>query len=111
MVGPHQPRLAPAEGVDPKNMAEAGWAATKARLGRLLSGVETPSVLFTAGHGMGFPNGDPRQVSQQGALLCQDWPGPLQWRQPVPPEFYLAADELGSTVRLDGLIAFFFACY
>jgi hypothetical protein len=88
-----------------------GADATRARLGRLLGGEDTPAVLFTASHGMGFPNGDPRQLPHQGALLCQDWPGPLRWRQPIPPEFYLAADDVAGTTRLDGLIAFFFACF
>ena len=85
--------------------------ASKAQLGKLLGGAETPSLLFTASHGMGFPHGDPRQLHHQGALLCQDWPGPLQWREPIPEEFYLSADDVTNNARLLGLIAFHFACY
>ncbi len=88
--------------------------ATKARLGQLLGGKETPSLLFTASHGMGFkdPN-HPLLLSHQGALICQDWPGPLQWggRKPIPSEFYFSADDVGNDARLLGLIAFHFACY
>nr|MDP9120790.1 hypothetical protein [Acidobacteriota bacterium] len=44
-----------------------GNEASKARLGQLLGGEETPELLFTAGHGTLFHNGDPRQREHQGA--------------------------------------------
>jgi DNA/RNA endonuclease G (NUC1) len=86
--------------------------ARKADLVSLLNGPDVPALLFTAGHGMGFPNGDRRQVPHQGALLCQDWSGPIRWGQkPIPPDHYLAADDISDGARLLGLLAFHFASY
>ncbi len=84
--------------------------ATKAQLGKLLGGSETPSLLFSASHGCAFS--DSRQLRHQGALLCQDWPGPLQWQgKPIPEDFYFSCDDVSDDAKLFGLIAFFFACY
>jgi len=67
-----------------------------------------PALLFTASHGMGgWPKGDPRERTANGALLCQDWPGV----GPVKPEQYLTAAEVESDARLLGRVVFLFACY
>jgi hypothetical protein len=88
-----------------------GAQATKAELARLLGGDGRPDLVFLAGHGMGFPPGDPRQLPHQGALLCQDWPGRLAWRRRIPHDFYFAGDDLSPAARLSGLVLFLHACY
>jgi len=86
--------------------------ANRASLEQILKGgVSTPALLFTASHGVGFDSGDPRQQRHQGALICQDWPGPLTWQKPIEEGFYFSADHLSSDANLLGTITFNFACY
>ncbi|HEX4953390.1 MAG TPA: hypothetical protein VF017_08360 [Thermoanaerobaculia bacterium] len=89
-------------------------AATKARLGELLGGAATPALLFAAAHGISWGAGHPRQREEQGALVCQDFPGDQAWagRGPIPPEHtFAAADLVGRDADLSGLVAFLFACH
>jgi hypothetical protein len=100
---------------------QAGWSldtaikkdATKARLGELLGGSQTPAFLFTATHGAAFDSTDARQLPHQGALLCQDWPGPFGQAAgtPVSQQHYFAGDDVSDNAQLHGLISFHFACY
>jgi hypothetical protein len=86
--------------------------ASKAALARLLGGEATPTLLFTASHGVGFAGGDARQLPHQGALLCQDWPGPLEWgRRAIPNDHFFSADDVGDEARMLGLLTFHFACF
>jgi len=85
--------------------------ASKSRLAQLLGGDDSPALLFTASHGVGFSNDDPRQLTQQGALLCQTWPDQQQWRKSHPQDFYFAGEDVADSARLLGMITFHFACY
>jgi hypothetical protein len=85
-----------------------GDEATRGRLERLL-GAETPAFLFAACHGLGFPSGDPLQRGEQGALVCQDWPGPAGGA--IDRGHYFAAADVGDDARVQGLVAFCFACF
>ncbi len=89
----------------------SGSEAVKSRLVQELT-ENTPALLFSASHGMSFPHGDARQAAHQGALLCGEWPGPKNWREPIPQDFYLAGDDLAtSTYGLRGMLAFCHACF
>ena len=91
--------------------AHRGSNATRSQLDALLGGEQKPALLFTASHGIEFPAGDPLQERRQGALLCNEWPGPQEWRGPLPESFYFAGDHLSDSTDPSGLIAFHFACY
>jgi hypothetical protein len=88
-----------------------GANATKAKLSEVLGGERTPSLLFTATHGAVLPCDDPDQVRHQGALICQDWPGPILGRGRVPEKHFFSRDDLSSSAKVKGLLAFCFACY
>jgi hypothetical protein len=82
--------------------------ARKDRLIRLMGGDETPSVLFTASHGVRFEKDDPRQLERQGALVCQDWK--RSDGGPRDSQYFSAAD-LKNEANVHGMIAFLFACH
>ncbi len=84
--------------------------ATHAHLGRLLGGdpSQQSALLFTASHGIEFPPDHPDQLRHQGALLCQDWGGP---RAELRRDHYFAGEDVEDGADLNGMIAFFFACY
>ncbi len=89
--------------------------STKARLDALLGGDpnQTPALLFTATHGLEWPYGDPRQLPFQGALVCQDYPGPNDWNGELKRDFYLAGEDIGASAgrSLLGMVAINFACF
>lgn len=98
--------------------APAGWTftsdigpgATKARLAQLLGG-GGPSLVFSASHGLEWPSGHPDQRRDQGALLCQDSPGPQAADAPVTPEVYLAGRDVADAPGPGPMIAMLFACF
>lgn len=88
-----------------------GPEATKESLRLLLGGSATPALLLTATHGLAFPVGSPRHPAHQGALVCQDWPGPKQWPSSLPGSFYLAADDVEDDAIPFGLVALHLATF
>lgn len=87
-----------------------GDTATKSALTQILTppaGKKTPAFLLTATHGMGWPKPHARQKSEQGALICQDWPG----FGDITPDHFFAAQDLAAASRPEGMMVFFFACY
>jgi hypothetical protein len=87
-----------------------GEDATKSALTKTFHSApdeKPPAFLFTAGHGIGWPVDDPQQLKGQGALLCQDWPGLGQ----IGAKHYFKAADLTDEARVQGMIAFHFACY
>ena len=55
------------------------------------------------------PPAIPHQRDLQGALVCQDWPGPGPGG--IDREHYFAAEDVGERAHVHGLVAFCFACF
>jgi hypothetical protein len=86
-----------------------GENATKERLTHLLAEDDAPGILFTASHGLGFAHDKAEQRERQGALVCQDWPGPLRWSKPISDDFCFAGADVTATIRPE--VVFAFACF
>lgn len=86
--------------------ALAGEEASKAGLAAALGGPETPALLFTVSHSLTFKAGDPRQRSDQGAIVCREWPGPGEKRQALSEAVYFAGADVSEQASLLGLMAF-----
>ncbi len=100
---------------DIRLMAEEETRKYKGDLSRLLQDDPPWSLLLTVTHAMSFESGDARQRDSSGALLCQSWPGPLQWTdKEVPlPESYFSAGDLEGIPQVDllGKVAFLFGMH
>ena len=80
---------------------------SKDELQRLLGGAETPALLMTAAHGLVCESGHDLQKAKQGAILCQE---PFHG-EPLRPEHYFSAADLGCKARVHGSVVFLFGCY
>jgi hypothetical protein len=89
-----------------------GDAATKDALRDILHDGSPPSLLFTASHGVLLDSGDEAaQRAGQGALVTQEWPGPLSEDRLLTEAELFAATDVSNSAQLGGMIAFLFACY
>jgi hypothetical protein len=85
--------------------------ATKQQLIEILRGNlpgGPPAVFFTGSHGVEYPMTDPAlQRRMQGALLTQEWVPDAS----AGPNNLFSADDIPADAKLQGTMAFLFACY
>jgi hypothetical protein len=93
--------------LDAENRCIIGERATKQCLSAILNSGQSPAMLFTASHGVGWPMGHASQKEKQGALVCQDW----SQRGDFNEAHYFAASDVSEEAKLSGLVVFSFACY
>jgi hypothetical protein len=87
--------------------AYKGALLQRLRTGFTVDGQRTPTLLFTASHGLDHQWRIDEQAATQGALICQDWQRGLA---PQHDE-YLAGEDIDDQVEVAGAMAFCFACY
>ena len=89
-----------------------GDAAKKSSLRKMLHDVSVPSIFFSASHGARVPFDDPdEQRARQGAIVTQEWPGPMGQDRLLTADELFSADDLLDSAHLNGMIGFLFACY
>jgi hypothetical protein len=111
IIAPLATPLATALAPDWQVFHYAGEHAQKASVARLLGGDATPALLMLAGHGVGWPGADPCQQRYQGALVCQDWPGPGQPGRLNVQAHCFTADDVRPDADLAGLILVDLTCF
>jgi hypothetical protein len=79
-----------------------GGAATKSQFTNIVSREKPPALLFIVSHGMSFTNNHPRQKSNQGAVVCADWPG----FGTIKDEQIFSCSDVGDGIKLGGTIIF-----
>jgi len=89
----------------------AGDGASKPCLADRLWGQAAPDVLVAATHGLGLPHGHLCHREEQGALVCQEWPGPTRSASRIDDDFYLAAADVPETAQIKPRGMFSFACF
>ena len=92
--------------------AHVGAAASKKQLIDVLTRGNAPDVVFTASHGVGFPLGHDHQESDNGALVCQEWPGPRVGKgAPLTDDVYLSGADIVDNTPVHGSVICSFACF
>ena len=86
---------------------DIGETATKQRLHEVLHDDKPLDLLFTATHGLGTAGTSQRET--QGALLCQDWRGPLHG--PLTGDEFLSGADLECDRPVSATVVFSFGCY
>jgi hypothetical protein len=81
--------------------------ATTTHFAALLGEKPRPDLLIAAAHSVAFPSGHSEQHDHQGALISQEWNGPLQWIVPIAASEFFSGTTLAQNdqATIHGMIA------